>query len=307
MHELMKSKLFVSNESINAAYDYSALEINVMIHILNQAALEKDPAKRLSIRLSYGQILPDATGSDYKEIREAFTGLLKKPYEIYYKETNQYFIANLITAVTINKNSGLIFVDLHPKMLSIILEVKRNYTSFETRSILGLKSKYAKRLYMLASQFKNTGVRYMSLIDLKKQLSIIDKYEKISDLKKRVLDPALNEISALTDIALEYEFNKAGRKFDDVTLLVKLNTEAAALVGNDKQIRFMQQCGLSSWQIENVLQSLAPEDLHPILYQFNINKDQIKNKGAYLAKVLSDNGVPMAQKLTKQLNLYKND
>ena len=303
MHELLKSKLFVSNEAINAAYDYTALEINVMIHILNAAALEKDPQKKLSLRLSYGQLMPDAAGADYKELRQAFTGLLKKPYEIYYKETNHYFIANLITAVTIHKNSGHILVDLHPKMHAIITEVKRNYTSFETRSILGLKSKYAKRLYLLASQFKNTGVRYLDLTELKKQLAIFDKYDKISDLKKRVLDPAMNEISAASDLNLSYEMSKAGRKFDEITLLVKLNQEAAALAGNDKQIKFMQQCGLSTWQIENVLQSLTPEDLHPILYQFNLHKDKIKNKGAYLAKVLNENGVPMAQKINKQLSI----
>ena len=303
MHELMKSKLFVSNEAINAAYDYTALEINVMMYILAAAAKENDPAKKLTLRLSYAQLMPEGEGSAYNELRQAFKGLLKKPYEIYYKETNQYFISNLITAVTINKNQGLILVDLHPKMYGIITEIKRNYTSFETRAVLGLKSKYAKRLYLLASQFKNTGVRYVNLEELKKQLTISDKYPKINDLKKRVLEPAIKEINAISDILLTYELSKTGRKFEDITLLIKLNSEAAALVGNDKQVKFMEQCGLSKWQIENVLQTLSPQELHPVLYQFNLHKDKIKNKGAYLAKVLNEAGVPMAQKISKQLTI----
>jgi len=303
MHELLKSKLFVSNEAINAAYDYTALEINVMMQVLAAAARETDPAKKLTLRLTYAQLMPEAEGSAYNELRQAFKGLLKKPYEIYYKETNQYFISNLITAVTINKNSGLILVDLHPKMYTIITEIKRNYTSFETRAILGLKSKYAKRLYLLASQFKNTGVRYVNLDELKKQLALSDKYPKINDLKKRVLEPAIKEINAVTDLSISYELSKTSRKFEDITLLIKLNNEAAALVGNDKQIKFMEQCGLSKWQIENVLQSLPPAELHPILYQFNLNKDKIKNKGAYLAKILNEAGVPMAQKISKQLTI----
>ncbi len=303
MHELLKSKLFVSNEAINAAYDYTALEINVMMQVLAAAARESDPAKKLSLRLTYAQLMPEAEGSAYNELRQAFKGLLKKPYEIYYKETNQYFISNLITAVTINKNTGLILVDLHPKMYTIITEIKRNYTSFETRAILGLKSKYAKRLYLLASQFKNTGVRYVNLDELKKQLALSDKYPKINDLKKRVLEPAINEINAVSDLTVSYEFSKLGRKFNEITLLIKLNNEAAALVGNDKQIKFMQQCGLSAWQIENVLQTLPPGELHPILYNFNLNKDKIKNKGAYLAKILNEAGVPMAQKISKQLTI----
>jgi plasmid replication initiation protein len=303
MHELMKSKLFISNEAINAAYDYTALEINVMMHILATAARESYLQKNLTLRLTYAQLLYDAEGSAYNELRQAFKGLLKKPYEVFYKETNQYFISNLITAVTINKNSGLILVDLHPKMYTIITEIKRNYTSFETRAVLGLKSKYAKRLYLLAAQFKNTGVRYVNLDELKKQLALSDKYPKINDFKKRVLEPAIKEINAVTDLSVSYELSKAGRKFEDITLLIKLNNEAAALVGNDKQIKFMEQCGLSKWQIENVLQTLPPSELHPILYQFNLNKDKIKNKGAYLAKILNEAGVPMAQKISKQLTI----
>lgn len=303
MHELLKSKLFVSNEAINAHYDYTSLEINLMMHILAAAARENDLAKKLNLRLTYGQLMPDVEGSGYNELRQAFKGLLKKPYEIYYKETNQYFISNLITAVTINKNNGLILVDLHPKMYAVITEIKRNYTSFETRAILGLKSKYAKRLYLLASQFKNTGVKYVNLTELKKQLALSDKYPKINDLKKRVLEPAIKEINAVSDLSVSYELSKAGRKFEDITLLIKLNNEAAALAGNDKQIKFMQQCGLSQWQIENVLQTLPPAELHPVLYQFNLHKDKIKNKGAYLAKVLNEAGVPMAQKISKQLTI----
>jgi len=163
MHELMKSTLLISNEAINGSYDYTPLEIDLMIHIINAAVKETDQNKKCHLRFTYGQLMDDAQGNDYNQLRSAFLSLLKKPYEIYYKETGQYFAANLITAVTINKNSGFILVDLHPKILQLITDIKKNYTSFETRSVLSLKSKYAKRLYLMCCQFKNTGVKYTVL------------------------------------------------------------------------------------------------------------------------------------------------
>ena len=51
----------------------------------------------------------------------------------------------------------------------------------------------------------------MSLEHLKQELGLPDSYQDLSNLKKRVIKPSLDEITANTDIDLTYENVKRGR------------------------------------------------------------------------------------------------
>lgn len=304
MHELIDTKLRVSNESVNATYDYSASEINLFIKIV--AAISKEPEnKRTSLQMTYNQLTsnPLEAHSNYDEIRRAFRGLLSKPIEIYFNETGRYFISNLITAVDIQRRSSLIRVDVHPQMIAVICDVRARYTTLQMASVLGLSGKYSKRLYMLCCQFINTGVRYCSYSELRKIFKVGDKYDDVSDFKKRVLDPAIKEVSAVTEIEVKYNGQRNGRRLEQFILEVKLNEPAVKVQGLERQRQFMELCGLAPWQIENVVATMAPDELHRTLYEFNLIKQDVKNKGAYLARTFENLGVPMSKKISQQLNL----
>lgn len=289
----MKDNLLVSNELVNAVYNYSALEINIMLHLIHE--VQKRDTE--NVRLMISQLIDDPAGGDYTNVKIACTQLLKKPLT-YYSEINQsWFICNIITSATIGKNTGLIHCTVHPKIKQAMQAIKSNYTRIETQTILNLRSKHAKKLYMLLCKFRKTGVYYVAVDDFRKLTDTSNKYEQINDLKKRVIDPALNEINAMSEYQVNYEFTKVGRQLNEIIFSFKLNNSAVEVYGNDKQIKFMKMCGLSTWQIENVLKQMTPTDLHPILYQFNLHKDKAKNKGAYLAKMLMDAGVDLTQKL----------
>jgi plasmid replication initiation protein len=295
----------VSNEAINASYDYTANEIDLFIKIIAHISRETDPAKRAHLQLTYQQLAVDqsASHSNYDVLRAAFRGLLSKPIEIYYRETQNYFISALINAVDIQTRSSIIRIDIHPKMINIICDMRSQYTTMQLASVLGLKGKYSKRLYLLCCQFIGTGVRYCSYIELRKIFKIEKKYDDVSDFKKRVLDPAIKEISAVTEIDVKYENMRNGRRLDQFVLTVKLNTEATKVAGLDRQRQFMQNCGLSEWQIDNVCAIMAPEEIHRVLYEFSKIKPTIKNTGGYLVTTFANLGVTMNRKIGNQVNL----
>jgi plasmid replication initiation protein len=56
------------------------------------------------------------------------------------------------------------------------------------------------------------GDRYISVEDLKKWLQLEDKYDRYNNLNQRVLTPALSEINEKSDLFVEYEPIKKGRK-----------------------------------------------------------------------------------------------
>lgn len=292
----MKNNLLISNELINASYSYTSLEINIMIHLINEVQKTNND----NIRLSYNQLMDDAAGSDYTNLKHALSALLKKPLTHYSEDQKTWFASNIITSATIQKNTGLILLTVHPKIKIAMQNIRSNYTRIETNTLLNLKSKHGKKIYMLLCKFRSTGVYAVSLDQFKKLTDTENKYVQINDFKKRVIDPALNEINAVSEYSVNCEYIKQGRNVNELLFTFKLNKSAVEVYGNDKQIMFMKQCGLSNWQIENVLKQMKPDELHPVLYQFNLFKNKVNNKGAYLAKMLMDNGVDLSQKLVNK-------
>lgn len=307
MHEIISTeKAYLSNEAINAGYDYNASEIDLMVNII-QAIKPANPNNFSVINLKLGQLiahLNDDAGSAYTTIKTALYNLQRKPYEIYFKETKKLFIANFISSAEIDRYTGNIQVTMHPKIRQIVCDIKEQYTSFEIGNLLLLKGKYAKRFYMLLNQFKSTGVRFATMGELRTMFKTGDKYPDYKEFKRRVIDPAMDEISSKTDLIVKVEAERlAGRKVDSFNILVKLKKEAAAVSNLDKQQEYMKRCGLSDWQIDNVLMTLDRQTIYSVLYALQTNANKIQNKGGYLNSVFIAHGVVMNKKLPKQIDL----
>ncbi|MEX4315828.1 replication initiation protein, partial [Haemophilus influenzae] len=56
------------------------------------------------------------------------------------------------------------------------------------------------------------GQRYITIEDLKKWLQLEDKYNLWAELQRWVIKPSLNEINEKSDLFVEYEPMKKGRK-----------------------------------------------------------------------------------------------
>ena len=85
------------------------------------------------------------------------------------------------------------------------------YTKYKKDIVLKLKKDYSFDIYHLAKKHQAMGQFEMSLEHLKQELGLPDSYQDLSNLKKRVIKPSLDEITANTDIDLTYENVKRGR------------------------------------------------------------------------------------------------
>ena len=58
---------------------------------------------------------------------------------------------------------------------------------------------------MMMMQFAKTGYVIIKLDEFRKSLDLVDKYQAVKDLKKRVLDIAVDEISQTSPYTAEYD------------------------------------------------------------------------------------------------------
>ena len=85
------------------------------------------------------------------------------------------------------------------------------YTKYKKEVVLRLRKDYSLDFYHIAKKHQTMGGFQISLDELFEQLGLPESYKRLDNLKNRVIEPSLNEITANTDIDLTYENVKRGR------------------------------------------------------------------------------------------------
>ena len=112
---------------------------------------------------------------------------------------------------------------------------KANFTQFLLDDVANFGSVYSFRFYQMMMQFKSTGYCKISLDDLRYSLALFDKYDATKDLKKRVIDTAINEINEKSPYSVKYELIKSGRKFTHLELKFKSKKGSKPTVKDSKR------------------------------------------------------------------------
>jgi plasmid replication initiation protein len=122
----------------------------------------------------------------------------------------------------IRYDEGTIMIDFHPDLEPYLLFCveNRSYTKYLLENIIDMHSKYSIRLYELSKQYQNITTRTFTITELKKLLGISNEYKKFNDFRKNVLLIAEKEINGLTDININIEEIKEGRKITKIKITI---------------------------------------------------------------------------------------
>lgn len=154
----------------------------------------------------------------------------------YNKYINALRMYNLIDALPSRKADDNIVarVVFHEKVIPLLSDLRASFTQFLLSDVAEFNSIYSYRIYQLFMQYlsKATGKGWTQIdfYDLRYMLMLLDKYSLTADFKKRVIDPAINEINEKSPLKAKYELIKKGRKFVAVKFIFELkdNTKKTA-------------------------------------------------------------------------------
>lgn len=204
-----------------ARYDYSACQLDLLFCLLSQ--LKKEDSSDIPYRINIGDV-ERMTGRqwNYQQLQEATADMGSRMFEVESDKT--YKQLWMFQKVEYIKGQGCLEIVLSKFIRPYLFELKDNFTSYQLHSALKLSSKYAKRIYQLASQWKDIGeTKAYTINELKLMLKLKDphgkqpeQFEKFSQFKARVLDIAMRQINEHTDIKINYNLIKQGRSFHSI-------------------------------------------------------------------------------------------
>jgi plasmid replication initiation protein len=106
---------------------------------------------------------------------------------------------------------GKVILQFSKGIIPYLSELSKNFTRYKLTSVTKFKSTYSIRLYELLIQWLSIGKRELDVELLKKQLQVEANYPRVTDLKKWVVDVAVQEINQHSNIEVKYTQRKAGR------------------------------------------------------------------------------------------------
>ena len=118
-----------------------------------------------------------------------------------------------ISSIRYKEGEGEISIAFAPEIAQFLVQLKRHFTSYQLSKAAALRSTYSWRLFENLERFRETGVWEVDMDRFHIIMETPKSYRaNFAQTRRWVLDPALSELAARTNITAEVEPIRRGRK-----------------------------------------------------------------------------------------------
>ena len=144
------------------------------------------------------------SGKTYIEAKASIKNLADKSIWLQ-KENKDEILLRWLNRVRYNAESGSFEYTFHQDMLPYLYDLQSRYTRYRLDNVLTLRSKYGIRLYEVLKSYQHmrTPIRF-TIEELRARLDASSSYPRIPDFRRFVIEKAVDDINACSDIIVEY-------------------------------------------------------------------------------------------------------
>ncbi len=210
------------NALINASYKLDLIEQRIiLLTIAKSKAENKTITEHDYITINVSEFINAYPSMDrisaYKQIKEACRKILKRSFsirKINAKGNEKVIESNWFQSFEYVDNEAQFKILFTRELIPFIKQLEKSFTSYFIEDVANLTSIYAIRLYELIIAWRSTKQTPVFKLDgFRNKLGIeVHEYPIMHNFKSRVLDVAIKQINQHTNIQIELEQHKAGRK-----------------------------------------------------------------------------------------------
>ena len=201
-----------ANALIEASYNLTLNEQRIILACASKLDGRKPMPQDAVFVLSVEEFV-DLFGSDpknaYAEMEEAATRLYERDIRRIDGSTRKRL--RWVYMAEYKKGEGKVRLGFSPEITPYLTMLHKRFTSYRLEEVASLRSTYAIRLFEMLVQFSDTGVFLISVADFKQRLGLEDKYDRFSNLRARVIEPAVMDLGAKTSLEVTWKGVKKGK------------------------------------------------------------------------------------------------
>lgn len=190
------------------------------------ASIAKLDSRRTAIRPGYDQIsririfaseFGETFGLSpkdaYSALREGAAKLYDRSVQTYDGKVKGRF--RWIMKEEYADGEGYVQISFTPDAAQYLTQLRNRFTSYQLKRVADLKSIYSIRMFEYLTAYRDTGVFKITLEDFIMELEL--PYDRWVHVKQRVIDPAIAELRAKSNVDIDYDVEKTGRR---ITMIV---------------------------------------------------------------------------------------
>jgi len=236
--KIREYKIVKDNQIIQKSrYELSAQEQKIILYLISKIKPGDSEFNLYEFKIvDFCEVcgIDKENGKNYINLKRTIKELADKSIWVTL-ENGKETIIRWIERPYIDKKNGTIEIKLDELMRPYLLQLKERFTAYNLYFTLAMKGKYSIRIYEILKSYENLLGWTFELDDLKRQLNA-EKYTMYKDFRVNVLDVALDEINAFSDITVTYTIEKKGRKVDKIKFKIKPKKEIMERVHTFKRI-----------------------------------------------------------------------
>ena len=172
---------------------------------------------------------PDISGEYYKNCKNYLRRLTK--VEVIIEKEKEYIYTVLCSHVKWQKKEDLVKISFSEEIAPYILNLQQNFTKYEVGRLKYMKNKYTVRMYEYFNMMvHDTTYKWtVSIDEFRRMLGVQNKYKKVNELRREVLDPAVKELQSTfmlngvktrkTDFEIDYKLIKGGYNSSEIVAI----------------------------------------------------------------------------------------
>ena len=305
-----------ANQFIEAKGRLGTLEQKLLATLISEIQLDDKDFKEYKFKISeVGEFIGLNSNAVYERLRETSINLKSKSLSLIeidpVTKQRTFIEVSLIASAKHKEGSGELIITVAPDLKPYLLAIKGDetpFTKYMIKNILKLGNSYSIRLYEISKQWERTKKKEFELEELKELLGVEgDSYDRLDNFERRILKVAKDEINDKTDLWIDYEKIKRGRRIGSILFTIQSKS-----VADDQYIKYLDEtCNITeiknksglenekfnSKQIidlyEIAVNKTDDENVNPfeyikINYLLMLEKKTVRSKFAYLKKALEE-------------------
>ncbi len=216
-----KDLVVQDNALINASYSLDLVEKRLILLAIaksrktGEAINSKDYIEIHSSE--YAESFNVEKHASYKALKDASKNLFHRYFSfesLSSKGNITKHKSRWVSEIAYIENESIVKLIFSTRVIPLVQQLEKSFTSYFIEDIANLTSIYAIRLYELIIAWRSTKQTPIFKYDeFKDKLGVeVHEYSAMKDFKKNVLDIAIRQINQHTNIQIELEQHKAGRK-----------------------------------------------------------------------------------------------
>ena len=215
-----------ANALIEAGHRLSLAEQRVVLSAIAQVRRDESLDSRTWYSVTAGG-LADVAGIDatdaYESLKEAAKRLYERNITITERPNGEVgpvgseddvLQCRWVQAIHYRKRQGRVDLMFSEPVTPYLAQLKTQFTKYQLEHVAPMRSRFGPRLYELLAQWRQKGEREVSL-DWLQEVWGID-YQRVYDLKRWAITPAVNDVNEHSDLRVEAGYRKTGRKVTHV-------------------------------------------------------------------------------------------